>query len=302
MLVGLAVVLWFGIHTSFLVDGIIVIRVLAWQVIGFAAMAFLLIGQRVALIVLVSRTRVYLLNEMIATYADFVVGFLRLLLLMGLGGNIKLCLQPYCVSYETLDGDSFCMFRITTMLRIVNVNDVEMDRYGCLQQEYYQSLETAGVVAGRAETRQTLEALNLLSKAGTLSMNMMFLKQMDINGHVEAQSSVEAKVLTEPSSAKTVLHLCMHNQLWMPSLVAHDSLELLESSLGCLNRKRTPQEDPQSSQVHPKVKSRTERVTENPRNRSVHIDLDLENGDDDMMIDASSVKDLDQPSEVSHRK
>ncbi|GJZ75062.1 DNA-directed RNA polymerases IV and V subunit 2-like protein [Tanacetum coccineum] len=44
------------------------------------------------------------------------------------------------------------------------------------------------------------------------------------------------------------------------------------------------------------------RVTEKPTNRSVHIDLDLENDDNDMMIDAPSVRDLDQPPEVSHRK
>ncbi|GJX00358.1 hypothetical protein Tco_0184271, partial [Tanacetum coccineum] len=50
-------------------------------------------------------------------------------------GNIKLCLQPCCVFYETLDGDSFCMFKITTMLRVVSVNDVEMDR--CLEKGRY---------------------------------------------------------------------------------------------------------------------------------------------------------------------
>ncbi|GJR71441.1 root UVB sensitive 6-like protein isoform X2 [Tanacetum coccineum] len=44
------------------------------------------------------------------------------------------------------------------------------------------------------------------------------------------------------------------------------------------------------------------RVTEKPTNRSVHIDLDLENDDNDMMIDAPSVRDLDQLPEVSHRK
>ncbi|GJV75259.1 reverse transcriptase domain-containing protein [Tanacetum coccineum] len=39
-------------------------------------------------------------------------------------------------------------------------------------------------------------------------------------------------------------------------------------------------------------------VTEKPTNRSVYIDLHLENEDDDMMIDAPSVRDLDQPPEV----
>ncbi|GKD44810.1 hypothetical protein Tco_1269455, partial [Tanacetum coccineum] len=38
-------------------------------------------------------------------------------------------------------------------------------------------------------------------------------------------------------------------------------------------------------------------VTEKPINGSVHLDLDLENGDDDMMMDALSVRDLDQPPE-----
>ncbi|GJU44789.1 kinesin-like protein KIN-4A [Tanacetum coccineum] len=44
------------------------------------------------------------------------------------------------------------------------------------------------------------------------------------------------------------------------------------------------------------------KVTEKPINGSVHLDLDLENDDDDMMIDAPSVRDLDQPPEVSHRR
>ncbi|GKE02137.1 hypothetical protein Tco_1390120, partial [Tanacetum coccineum] len=38
-------------------------------------------------------------------------------------------------------------------------------------------------------------------------------------------------------------------------------------------------------------------VTENPTNGSVHLDLHLENDDDDMMIDALLVRDLDQPPE-----
>nr|GEW62601.1 hypothetical protein [Tanacetum cinerariifolium] len=38
-------------------------------------------------------------------------------------------------------------------------------------------------------------------------------------------------------------------------------------------------------------------VTEKPINGSVHLDLYLENDDDDMMIDAPSVRDLDQPPE-----
>ncbi|GJS16318.1 hypothetical protein Tco_0410790 [Tanacetum coccineum] len=38
-------------------------------------------------------------------------------------------------------------------------------------------------------------------------------------------------------------------------------------------------------------------VTEKPTNGSVHLDLDLEIDDDDMMIDASSIRDLDQPPE-----
>nr|GEV13542.1 hypothetical protein [Tanacetum cinerariifolium] len=78
------------------------------------------------------------------------------------------------------------------------------------------------------------------------------MKCHNVCGFTESGSGYRhrKRVLTEPSSAETVLHPCMHNQLWMPSLVAHDSLELLESSLGCRNKKRTPQEDPKRSQVH----------------------------------------------------
>nr|GEV05536.1 hypothetical protein [Tanacetum cinerariifolium] len=43
-------------------------------------------------------------------------------------------------------------------------------------------------------------------------------------------------------------------------------------------------------------------VTENPTNGSVHLYLDLENDGDDKMIDARSVRDLDQPPELSHRR
>ncbi|GKB92413.1 probable glucan 1,3-beta-glucosidase A, partial [Tanacetum coccineum] len=38
-------------------------------------------------------------------------------------------------------------------------------------------------------------------------------------------------------------------------------------------------------------------ITQKPTNGSVHLDLDLENDDDDMMIDAPSIRDLDQPPE-----
>ncbi|GKB93600.1 probable protein phosphatase 2C 60 [Tanacetum coccineum] len=44
-------------------------------------------------------------------------------------------------------------------------------------------------------------------------------------------------------------------------------------------------------------KNSFERVTEKSTDRSLHINLDLENDDDDMMIDATSVRDLDQPPE-----
>ncbi|GJW24489.1 hypothetical protein Tco_0038300 [Tanacetum coccineum] len=43
-------------------------------------------------------------------------------------------------------------------------------------------------------------------------------------------------------------------------------------------------------------------VTEKPTIGSVHLHLDLENDDDDMMIDVPSVRDLDQPPEVSHKR
>ncbi|GJY68365.1 hypothetical protein Tco_0471347 [Tanacetum coccineum] len=43
-------------------------------------------------------------------------------------------------------------------------------------------------------------------------------------------------------------------------------------------------------------------VTEKPINGSVHLDLYLENDDDDMLIDAPSVRDLDQLLEVSHSR
>ncbi|GJZ94051.1 hypothetical protein Tco_0666254 [Tanacetum coccineum] len=38
-------------------------------------------------------------------------------------------------------------------------------------------------------------------------------------------------------------------------------------------------------------------ITEKPTDGSVHLHLDLENDDDDMMLDASSVRVLDQPFE-----
>ncbi|GJQ91135.1 hypothetical protein Tco_0002274 [Tanacetum coccineum] len=42
-------------------------------------------------------------------------------------------------------------------------------------------------------------------------------------------------------------------------------------------------------------------ATEKPTNGSVHLGLDLENDDDDMMINAPSVRDLDQPPECMTR-
>ncbi|GKF25129.1 hypothetical protein Tco_0081023, partial [Tanacetum coccineum] len=43
-------------------------------------------------------------------------------------------------------------------------------------------------------------------------------------------------------------------------------------------------------------------VTEKPTNGSVRLEMDLENDDDDIMIYAPSVRDLDQPPEVSHKR
>ncbi|GJU64141.1 phytanoyl-CoA dioxygenase [Tanacetum coccineum] len=96
-------------------------------------------------------------------------------------------------------------------------------------------------------------ALAGFEETGSIAVSIQ-PSSIEINNFEEQASSTEDRSFTEPSSAEMVLNPCMHNQLWMPSLVTHDSLELLESSSSCRKRKRTPQEDPKSSQVLGDVK------------------------------------------------
>ncbi|GKA78780.1 hypothetical protein Tco_0785317, partial [Tanacetum coccineum] len=57
-----------------------------------------------------------------------------------------------------------------------------------------------------------------------------------------------------------VFNQSVHKQLGMPSLVTHASPKLLDSSSSFVKRKRTPEEDPMTSQMHPEVKSKKVRT------------------------------------------
>ncbi|GKD65157.1 hypothetical protein Tco_1307265 [Tanacetum coccineum] len=57
-----------------------------------------------------------------------------------------------------------------------------------------------------------------------------------------------------------------------------------------------------SQRRHDNMEEARPSITEKPTNGSLRLEVDLENDDDDMMIDAPSVRDLDQPSEVSHTR
>ncbi|GKA18157.1 hypothetical protein Tco_0697994 [Tanacetum coccineum] len=59
---------------------------------------------------------------------------------------------------------------------------------------------------------------------------------------------------------KTVWCIFPKNRLWLPSLVTHASPELLDSSSSFVKRKRTPEEDPMTSQMHPEAKSKKVRT------------------------------------------